>query len=99
MYEAFWFETMRRIWRYFQRLRLTSERRSVTEKPVKSNPRESNMSASMKSASSDDRSLERDESRFRFFSPNGKAVIRSDFARFLTVKTSFERAQEAAVGN
>ncbi|UQR61633.1 hypothetical protein LRP30_33145 [Bradyrhizobium sp. C-145] len=88
---------MRLIWRYLFKLRLTSGQRSVTENPVKSNSRESDMSASMNSASSSgDRSLDRDESRFRFFSPNGKAVIRIDYERFLTVKTSFERAQEAA---
>lgn len=41
------------------------------------------------------RLLERDESRFRYFSPNGKAVIRPDYVKFLTVKTSFELAQQA----
>ena len=87
--------------RYLERMRLTSSWRSVSEHNARLNFRESDMSSSHQAASeggSEARPLDRDESRFRYFSPNGKAVIRLGAAPYLTVKTSYERAQEAAAG-
>jgi hypothetical protein len=86
--------------RYLSGQRLTKRLPSVTEKNPTVDPRESDMSSSSQRVPSSDQpgcSLERDESRFRYFSPNGKALIRADYPPFLSVKTSYELAHEANV--
>jgi len=40
--------------------------------------------------------LLRDESRFRYFYPNGKPVLRENCEGPLTVKTTYERVMERA---
>lgn len=75
--------------------RLTNWFSSVRERNTTLNFRESDMSLSPQNApvsGQADCSLERDESRFRYFSPNGKPVIRANPAPHLTVKTSYELA-------
>lgn len=45
---------------------------------------------------SEQKPLPRDESRFRYFYPNGKPVLRENCEGSLTVKTTYERVTERA---
>jgi hypothetical protein len=95
---VFWCETMSDFMRYLSGQRLTNPKSRVTDEKTTLIPRESDMSPSSQKVLPSDQagaSLERDESRFRYFSPNGKAVIRDDYCSYLVVKTSYELAYVA----
>lgn len=94
-----WRETISELPRWLIQQRLTIPKRSVSEINASANSRESTMisqAQNVQSGKNNNEPLDRDESRFRYFHPNGKALLRADASKFLSVKTSYERAQETA---